>query len=169
LLALRHGRWVEESSLGAEIPLTEVTDPDDLEGAVRIRPTADPEVRMEDALAPLAMWLCFNAVTELAADRPATVEAYSYHAETRLVPHGWWVEISGDLVPTVRMYRPALQEGLAACGERILGFFQRLGPPYDETATLLEEPRRRAREALSGAQTTYPGPDPAAGSRPSSG
>jgi hypothetical protein len=160
-LALRDGRWLPESSLGGELPLDEATDPEDLEGAVIIAASGETEMRVEDALAPLAIWLCFNAVRELAADRPARVEAYSYHAETRLVPDGSWVEISGDVVPTVRVYRPALQEGLVACGERILAFFRRLGPPYDQHAALLEEPARLAREALAGAPTTYPGPDPA--------
>lgn len=142
-LALRHDGWVPEAELGAELP-PDVTDAEEPAGAVLI----GDDVRMEDALTPLALWLCFNAVVELAAGRPATVEAYTYHGKTRLVPHGDSVEISGDLVPTVSLDRASLLEGLVACGERIRDFFAHLGPPYDESAKLLEAPGRRARAAL---------------------
>jgi hypothetical protein len=118
---------------------------------VVIAATGQPDLRVEDALAPLAIWLCFNAVSELAAGRPLQIEAYSYQAETRLVPDGDWVEISGDVLSTARVDRAALLESLLACGERILAFFRELGPPYDQNVAALEGPAQRAREALAGA------------------
>jgi hypothetical protein len=139
---LGDGELLDENEL--ETTLAERTEElrarEELEGAVVIRSSGNPDVVVEDALAALALNLCFGAVTELAADRSATYRYYASYGYFRLDPEGWQVRLSGDDVPTVHVHRPELQEGLLACGERIM-----------RRASILRRssPRRSSRAARS--------------------
>jgi hypothetical protein len=161
---LGDGELLDENEL--ETTLAERTEElrarEELEGAVVIRSSGNPDVVVEDALAALALNLCFGAVTELAADRSATYRYYASYGYFRLDPEGWQVRLSGDDVPTVHVHRPELQEGLLACGERIMRLLEHIGGQEAEGSLGVLRPRAEAaRTALASAPTSWPGIDPA--------
>jgi hypothetical protein len=156
--------WLDEEELEAELAsrVDELRAKDELEGGVVVRSTGNLDVVVEDALAALALNLCFEAAIELSADRSATYRYYAVYGYFRLDPEGWQVRLSGDHVPTVHVHRPELQEGLVACGERIVRLLERVGGDEAEGALAVLRPKAEAaRQALAAAPQTFPGVDPA--------
>jgi hypothetical protein len=144
------GRWLEERELADLGPLREqLAARDELSGAIVIDTPGEAQARIEDALAPLALWLCADAVMELLDGKPATVEYYEYHGSVRLEPEDSRIRISGDFVPSLAANRVTLLQGLVACGERIAEFLRRVGEPHVRNVELIAPRIEQARAALA--------------------
>lgn len=155
--------WLDEGELeqALETRREELLGQGELEGAVVIHFDEEPEVKVEDALVPLALNVCFGAVCELAQDRNVALRYYSWPGYFRIDPEGWWVLLSGDGIPSVRVWRRELQEGLVACGDRIVEFIRRLGgSEADDALELLEARAEEAHRCRDEAVTAWPGTDP---------
>jgi hypothetical protein len=153
-------RWLSEEEAAAA--LEELRGAEEIEGALVIS-GGQEEVVIEDALFPLALNLCFGALPELVEERSATVSLYASYGYVRLDPEGWWLRISGDGLPTVRVRRPDAYDALLACGERIAALLQLVGgPDHDAEARQLEAEAEKARRALASARREW-GADPASG------
>jgi hypothetical protein len=158
--------WVDEATIRAEPAertaalRTRLRAKEDLDGALVIRSPNQPDVVIEDALVPLTLNVCFHAVIELVVDRHVVIPYFDRSGYVRLDPEGWYVLLSGDDVPTVRLHRNALQQWLVACGERVIDLLRELGGTEGWLSQL--EPRAEdARRALESAPRVWPGVDPA--------
>jgi hypothetical protein len=163
-IRMSQDEWLDEPELADALDRRrdEFLGQRELEGAVVIRFNDEPEVRVLDALVPLGLNVCFDAACELAQDRNVALRYYSWPGSFRIDPEGWWALISGDGVPSVRVWRRELQEGLVACGDRITDFLRRLGgSEADDALDLLVARAEETRGCLGDAPKAWPGTDPA--------
>jgi hypothetical protein len=159
-IRLAQDDWLDEAELDHR--REELRERSELEGGVVIRFDDEPEVRVLDALVPLGLNVCFGAACELARDRHVALRYYSWPGYFRIDPEGWWALVSGDGVPSVRVWRRELQDGLVACGDRITDFLRRLGgPEADDALELLAARAEEAHSCLADAPKAWPGTDPA--------
>ncbi len=147
-LDLGGGCVLGEAQLADLEPLGDrLAEQDELSGAVVIAVTDEPHAHIEDALAPLAIWLCANNVVTVLDGGSATYLHYEYGGTVQLEPVADDViRIAGDLVGELTVERVPLLTGLVACGERIAAFMRAAGDPaFADVIPAVEQ----ARQALT--------------------
>lgn len=125
-----------------------------LEGQITISSSEEPEVLVEDELIPLARNLCFEAITEIAANEHVVIPYFSYYGYLRLDPEGDWVRISGDFVPSVVVPREELLVNLYGCGRRFIEFLRALGEGGSDLSYPLEDLESKAERAEEALEST---------------
>jgi hypothetical protein len=98
----------------------------DHEGALVITVEGQLEFRIEDELQNAVPFVCFDAVTELAAGRPFVYAYMSMSGVIEFNPEDDAVNLSGDYVPAISAPQAELLLALHACGLRWMEFFRLL-------------------------------------------
>jgi hypothetical protein len=106
---------------------------------------------LADPLNSLVSDLCFQAVSQLAANEEAVLEFSASDVEVRLTPEGEDVVLTGNTIPTTRVTRKTLLPELVACGERYMALLHKLHddqPGWPEWLSQFDQAAAKARAQL---------------------
>ncbi|WP_373527544.1 hypothetical protein [Nostoc sp.] len=123
------------------------------EGAIIINSPNNPMVVIEDMVTALVHNFCFDAISDLIAQKNVTISYCDHYGYLRLDPESFYIRISGDDIPTIRLERRDLLPALYDCGQRFIQFLKDLkGDDKDEKLEnlihFLEELGKKAHQAL---------------------